>query len=1390
MRSCKPSCRRTMAYRQTGGYRCGSRGCAVLTISRQAVAGIVAVGGLLLLPHGAGAMDIVAGFTPSITNNPNSQQIEASIETATSQIGALFSNPGTVNILFAYRVASDADDIGQSFTQLNSLTYSDYTGKLTAASTANPDNTALATAVANLPNGNDANGSKPVELTTAMQRVALGDASATPCYDAQGQFVGGCNSIYDGVIVLNRDVDIDFTRPIPVYDGTNEEYDAIETEEHEIDEILGGGGWGSTLGGNDQNTAYGPTDLYRYSAPDTGSHTPSPNASSYLSIDGGQTAIIGFSQYNDGSDYGDWGPDITTCSDTNFVGGPGYVQDTDSCNNKQSDVTNASPEFTMLEALGYEPSTAALQPVIAWNCNTNPDATNYTGTLNAIKEGSCTQIVTGDSTFTGGTNIDTGTLQLGNGGGTGSVTGDIIDSGTLVFDHSNTVAYAGVISGGGALKQIGSGTLILTGDNTYTGLTTIALGAALQLGDGGTTGSIAGDIVDHGTLIIDRISTVTYGGTISAQGNVELTGGGTLIFTGDNTYTGGTTIDPGNALEVGDGGTDGSFKGAVTDNGTLAFDHSDTVIFKAQISGTGTLAQTGSGTTIFTAANSYTGGTIIRAGTLQIGNGKTTGMIEGNVLDDGTLAFDRTDNIGFASAISGGGAVQQLGSGTLTLTGNSSYSGGTSVGTGTLEAGKSSALGTGTVTLNGTPATLVLDNSVNLANAISIAQSSFIDVNGTDSATLSGVLSGSAPFEKDGTGTLALTGNSASTYSGDISFHGTLSVGATGALGSGTVTVLGSTLVLADGVTYGNPTVLADDLTIEQDAGSSTVTGPVSSNGAGTWGLTKTGAGTLTLANTNSFVGQTVVQNGLLVVSGVLPGDVTVDSGASLAVTGTVGGNVTVLAGGSMTPFALGHGFAKATLASYSETGSTLSIRFGGSSASFADDELIVPGAVALNGGTLDPHPTSPAGDYAFNQRYLVIDAPAIAGSFDNPSGFVANAYDPDLFQRVRYDLGGVVLEVRRPIDFNGVSGSANQHAAAGAINSTEMDASDDWAALINNLSQLSPADQARALSQISGEGLMDATRISSDDLDVFDESLRAHTIDIGGPDGGRVVSVGDSGHIWVATLGRDEDTDSHAGYSSFHTQVGAFAFGADAAVTDALTLGVAASVGHPSLDVPSLATAVTGRLDAYGAYGRYDFGAAYVSAAVSSDVARLHEHRTVSFGSVTDDLSAPFHQSATLASAEVDVPVAMLDGDLEPFLRVAYLANRQGGFQEADGGADLGLSVAPFSHENWTETAGGRWRHTYQSEDIWFAPEATAGLAFNTLEDVPETAASLEGAPANTGAFSISAARAAPLAGIVGAGIAAGLESTPIVLHLDYEGRFSNRSSANSGLANLSYSW
>ena len=112
------------------------------------------------------------------------------------------------------------------------------------------------------------------------------------------------------------------------------------------------------------------------------------------------------------------------------------------------------------------------------------------GVLQLIKSGTGTLTLTGTNIYTGNTTINAGTLQLGNGGITGSITGDVTNNGILAFDRSNELPFAGNISGNGRVTQIGIGTTILTGTNTYAGGTTINAGT-LQLGDGDCTGSIA-----------------------------------------------------------------------------------------------------------------------------------------------------------------------------------------------------------------------------------------------------------------------------------------------------------------------------------------------------------------------------------------------------------------------------------------------------------------------------------------------------------------------------------------------------------------------------------------------------------------------------------------------------------------------------------------------------------------------------------------------------------------------------------------------------------------------------------------------------------------------------------------------------------------------------------
>ena len=139
------------------------------------------------------------------------------------------------------------------------------------------------------------------------------------------------------------------------------------------------------------------------------------------------------------------------------------------------------------------------------------------GTVGMYKAGAGKLILTGANIYTGGTTVGGGTLQIGGGGTTGSIAGNVSNLANLAFNRSDNFTYGGVISGTGSIDILGSGPsakTILTGANTYTGITTVHAGSTLQVGNGGVTGSIAGDVVNNGNLIFNRSDTVSYSGVI------------------------------------------------------------------------------------------------------------------------------------------------------------------------------------------------------------------------------------------------------------------------------------------------------------------------------------------------------------------------------------------------------------------------------------------------------------------------------------------------------------------------------------------------------------------------------------------------------------------------------------------------------------------------------------------------------------------------------------------------------------------------------------------------------------------------------------------------------------------------------------------------------------
>lgn len=238
----------------------------------------------------------------------------------------------------------------------------------------------------------------------------------------------------------------------------------------------------------------------------------------------------------------------------------------------------------------------------------------------------------------------------------------IEDGATLTSNQG----YVGAESGGqGSVTVTGAGSSWeMTGSN-------LSLGnngsGQMTIADGGRVFALRG--VDLGSSDAAATGTLTVLGTPGARGVIET-----------NFLRGGQ----GTAAIILDGGMIRAI--AHTNNFIADFEGQtftlgaaggviDTDVFNIgiapELAGPGELIKAGAGRLTLTGTSSYSGGTTIEAGTLQLGNGGTRGSILGNVVTHGMLAFNRSDDVVFAGTLSGNGGVNQRGTGMTTLSADS-----------------------------------------------------------------------------------------------------------------------------------------------------------------------------------------------------------------------------------------------------------------------------------------------------------------------------------------------------------------------------------------------------------------------------------------------------------------------------------------------------------------------------------------------------------------------------------------------------------------------------------------------------------------------------------------------------------------------------------------------
>ena len=335
-------------------------------------------------------------------------------------------------------------------------------------------------------------------------------------------------------------------------------------------------------------------------------------------------------------------------------------------------------------------------------------------------------------------------------------------------------------------------------------------------------------------------------------------------------------------LTVNDSGTD-TFAGVMRDdpagNGILA------------------IGKSGAGTLILTAANTYTGGTTINAGTLQLGDGVTSnGSVAGDIGDNSALVFANPNAQTYSGGLFGSGAVTKTAPGTLTLSGSNSFTGGLTVQQGTLSistinnahtVGSLGANSSVTLSLNGQTAMLDFSGGTAFSNMPFTLTAGGKSVFQVDSATtnlnLTGILSGGGTLTKTGAGTL--TFGSRNTYAGSTTVNnGTLATTTTGGLGNGLLVVNGNSGATSTLSLGSNQSVASLSGTVV--AGSSARVNV----GAGTTfnvaqATNTTFAGAVALAN-----GSTGGAGGALNKSGVgtleIDGGITLGNNSTLAVSG------------------------------------------------------------------------------------------------------------------------------------------------------------------------------------------------------------------------------------------------------------------------------------------------------------------------------------------------------------------------------------------------------------------------------------------------------------------------------------------------------------------------
>ncbi|MGX5799737.1 autotransporter domain-containing protein [Bradyrhizobium sp. Arg314] len=981
------------------------------------------------------------------------------------------------------------------------------------------------------------------------------------------------------------------------------------------------------------------------------------------------------------------------------------------------------------------------------------------------------------------------------------VTGNLTLGGTLNVQGAPAAGYYRLFNYGGALA--GSfGTVnaagfsnadVLTSIPNQVNLSLLNAGQHMQFWDG--TDATGNGTVDGGSGAWSTAGTNWTG----QPGQAEINGswiGSVGVFAG--AAGGAVTVAGAQSFDT----LQFSTNGYVLNGGTLAFnpaagsaatiqvDNAVSVVIGSALSDGATgnsLTKTGGGTLTLDNANTYTGGTTINAGTLNIGNMGALGTGEVTLTGGGalnsTVTGDLANGVNFVagsfatvSASTGrtltlGGRVNMGSGGGATVHFGSATNAGTVVldpGGGVIHRASSIAIDGGTLRLgrHGSDYTQP-------AAGTSIASGATLDINGSASVNhLSGA--GIVTNDSGAAATLTAINDSASTFSGVIG-DGTGSI-ALAKTGSGALTLSGAS-------TYsGGTTISAGTLQLGNGGTTGSIVGNVVNNGtlafnrsdaltfgggiSGSGAVRQIGVGKTELAGVSSgFAGTTSVENGILAVNGKLGGTLDVRAGGRLQGIGTVGGTTvsgTIAPGNSIGTLNVAGNVAF-------NAGSIYEVE---ANAAGQADRIDATGTATIDGGTVTV--LAGAGNYKPQTDYTILSAGGgVSGTF---AGVTSNLafLDPTL----GYDAGNVYLRLRRnDITFHGIGLTLNQIATGAGTESL------GWNNPVYDAVANLSADQARtAFDQLSGEihasaktALIEDSRFLrnavNDRLRAAFEGVGAASAPVMGYADGEPVLVPattDRLAVWSQGFGSWGHSDGDGNAARLNRSTGGVFIGADAPVFETWRFGAVAGYSRTTFNVRDCRSSGTSDNYHVGLYGGTQWGSLAFRTAAAYTWHDISTDRTVAFPGFSDSLKGDYNAGTAQVFGELGYGIRAGNFAFEPFANLAYVSLHTDGFTEPGGAA--ALTSAAANTEATFATLGLRASNSLTLGGIHATAKGTLGWrhAFGDVTPL-STMAFAGGAP-----FSIAGVPIARDAAVIEAGLDFAL--TPAtMLGVSYNGQFAS---------------